>query len=210
MLFLVLFLILALVAAACWFQGLWSNAIIIVNMTFAGLIATNFYEPLSDLFESFDRSFVYLVDLVSFWLIFAISYGILRLITDKLSKTKIEFAMPVEMAGRTILSIWAGWLFVCLTAFSIQFSPVGAEPMGSLSDPDSKSFLFLSPEKQWISFANWRSRGALSRGIFNDALISDDDRTWKAQVFDSKGQFLNRHHQRRKNLQEVDGLRVNR
>ncbi len=210
LLFLVLFVIFALVAAAVWFQGLWSIAIIIVNMTFAGLIATNYYEPLSDFIESFERSFVYLLDVVCFWLIFAITYGILRFITDSLSKTKIEFSKPVEIGGSIVLAIWAGWLFVCLVAFSIQFSPVGSEPMWSLTDPESKSFLVFSPENQWLSFARWRSRGALSRGIFKDSEITEDDKTWKAQVFDSKQQFLNRHHQRRKNFEGVEGLRVPR
>lgn len=210
LLFLVLFLIFAIVTAACWFQGFWSNMINVVNMTFAGLIATNYYEPVSEMMESIDRGLVYVYDIFAFWLLFMFAYGMLRLHTDSFSKTKLEFAFPVEMAGRSIMAAWCGWLFVCLSAFSIQFAPVAAAPLGAWDTPQSKAFLFVHPDRLWLSFVKRCSRGSLSRGVFKPELIDPRDAASKAQVFDSKNEFLTRHYHRRKNLEGNDGLKVSR
>ena len=131
MMFLFLFLLFVIVAAALWFQGLWSNAVTLINLLVAMLIATNLWEPICTLIESFGAgSFTYLLDFVVLWFLFVFSFVFLRLITDLLSRTRVKFEMPVEMAGRSILAIWCAWLVVCFTAFSLQMAPLNS------SDPD--------------------------------------------------------------------------
>lgn len=183
MMFLFLLLILAATAAAIWFQGLWSAAITLVNMLLAMTIATSFYEPICQKIESFGAgaSYTYLLDFVVLWLLFGIAYGILRAVTDGLSKTGVKFEMPVEMAGRSILALWCGWLMVCFVAFSLQMAPLNsANPLGAWSTPSAKTFSFVSPDRLWLGFMYSRSQGALA-----------------GEKFDPAGEFLPKFHDRR-------------
>ncbi len=81
MLNLVLILIFLIVAAAMWFQGLWSSVVTLINMFLAMMLAFNYFEPLADLIEKQDRSYTYLVDFLCLWGLFVVSFGFLRLFT---------------------------------------------------------------------------------------------------------------------------------
>ena len=50
-------------------SGLWSNTITLVNVLTAGLLATNYFEPLADFFEGRNSSFTYVWDFLAIWLI---------------------------------------------------------------------------------------------------------------------------------------------
>ena len=105
MLFLLLLLILAGTAAGVWFQGLWGGVITLVNMLLAMIIATSLYEPLVTAIEGVAaaRSYTYLLDFVVLWVLFALVYGLLRTVSEKLSPQLVKFDMPVEMAGNAIV-----------------------------------------------------------------------------------------------------------
>src|ERR1044072_6172093 len=142
MMFLFLFLIFAGAAAALWFQGLWSAAVTVVNLLMAMMIATSFFEPVARMIEGFGAgSFTYLLDFVVLWLLFFFSFAVLRVITDSLSQTQVGFDLPVEMAGRSLLAIFCGWLMVCFVAFSLQTAPLNsANPLGAWATPQSPPF----------------------------------------------------------------------
>ena len=44
---LLMFVILFAIVAACFGEGMWSNAVRLVNVVTAGLLATNFFEPVA-------------------------------------------------------------------------------------------------------------------------------------------------------------------
>lgn len=191
----ILLIAFAIVAGLSARQGLWSSAINVVNITMAGLIATNYFEPLANLADSSGTN--YMMDSIMLWALFALSFIILRLITQSLSNHDVHFIKPVDLAGRAVLGIWAGWVFVCFAAFAMVTAPIGAQPLGAWESPDAKSFLVFSPERMWMAFAQSRSMGALSdynRGV---PLHPDDTQTG-AQVFDSYGEFSYKYYARRK------------
>ena len=140
MMFLFLLLIFLAAAAAIWFQGLWGAAVTFVNLLLAMMIATSFFEPICTALEGVGlASFTYLLDFVVLWFLFAIAYGILRAITDSLSRTQVSFDLPIEMAGRSVLAALCGWLVVCFVAFSLQMAPLNREsPLGAWSTPSSR------------------------------------------------------------------------
>ena len=198
LMFLVLFVVFAGVAAACWFQGLWSCAINVINITMAGLIATNFWEPLANLIESnAGTENTHLYDVPVLWGIFAITFILLRSLTGALSEHNVQFIKPVELAGRSVLAIWCGWVFTCFAAFTLLTAPVGAHPLGAWTSADSKSFLFMAPERQWLALAQSRSRGALSRGKFSSAPSHPDDQPMNVEAFDPFSNFTFRYGVRR-------------
>jgi hypothetical protein len=176
-------------------QGLWSSAINVINITMAGLIATNYFEPLAKLADSGGTN--YMMDSIMLWALFALSFIILRLITQSLSNHDVHFIKPVDLIGRAALGIWAGWVFVCFAAFAMVTAPIGAQPLGAWESPDAKSFLVFSPERMWMAFAQSRSMGALSNSNSGAELHPDDAQTG-SQVFDSKGEFSYKYYARRK------------
>jgi hypothetical protein len=211
MMLLFLFLVFLITAAALWFQGLWSCAITLINLIFAMLLATNFFEPVSSLFEMFGMSsFTYLLDFIVLWFLFGFFYLFLRLITDLLSRTRVKFDLPVEMAGRSILAIWCAWLVVCFTAFSLQMAPLNSEsPLGAWQTPNSGEFLGLSPSRMWLRFMQSRSRGALARGKFSDRPVHPNDQNANVEAFDPLSEFPLKYRDRRQKYVEAPAMRVN-
>ena len=209
MFFLFLFLVFLITAAALWFQGVWNIALTLINMILAMLIATNFFEPLCTFIEGLGgASFTYLLDFLVLWILFAVVFGILRLFSDMLSKKAVKFNMPVEMAGRTILAIWCGYLMVTFTAFSMQMAPLdNVTPMGAFETPTSTSFLGMAPDRQWLGFMQSRSRGALARGNYSGN-THPDDQGLNVETFDPHSEIPLRYRQRRENYQKAEGLRV--
>jgi hypothetical protein len=161
------------------------------------MIATSFYEPIATAIEGIGpaKQYTYLLDFVVLWLLFGIVYGILRAITDALSKSQVGFPMPVEMAGRSVLAAWCGWLMVCFVAFSLQMAPLNsANPLGAFATPSSKTFGPVSPDRLWLGFMYSRTRGAIG-----------------GNAFDPEADFPLRYHDRRMKFSDPNmSLRINR
>jgi len=153
MLFLILFLAFAGVAAALWFQGFWSAAVTFVNLLLAALIATNLWEPAATMIEGFGAaSWTYLLDFVILWFIFFAAFAILRGVTDLISQSQVKFDLPIEMAGRSVFAVLSGWLFTCFLAFSLQMAPLNSEsPLGAWTTPSANTFVVTSPDRLWPS-----------------------------------------------------------
>ena len=184
MMLLFLLVILLATAAGVWFQGLWSAAVTLVNLVLAMAIATCFYEPVCGAIEGISAaaSYKYLLDFVVLWILFAVAYSVLRAISDVLSKNAVEFDMPVEIAGRSILAVVCGWIMVCFVAFSMQMAPLNsATPLGAWASPASKTFVAVSPDRLWLGFMYSRSRPAALGG----------------KPFDPNAEFLLRYRDRR-------------
>lgn len=192
----VLLVAFVIVAGLSALQGLWSSAINVVNITVAGLVATNFFEPLAKLIDSSGSN--YMIDSIVLWALFALTFIILRLITQSLSDHDVYFIKPVEIAGRALLGIWAGWVFVCFAAFAMVTAPIGSQPLGAWDSPDAKSFLVFSPERMWMAFAQSRSMGALANSMHSEKDLLPEDAQAGSQVFDSKGDFTYKYYARRK------------
>lgn len=184
MIFLFLLLILAATAAGVWFQGLWSAAVTVVNLLLAMLVATSFYEPICTALEGIAAAatYTYLLDFLVLWLLFGITFAILRTISDALSRKNVEFALPVDMAGRSILALVCGWLMVCFVAFSLHLAPLNSvSPLGAYASPTAKVFGPAAPDRLWLGFMHTRSKPAALGG----------------NRFDPNADFLLRYHDRR-------------
>jgi hypothetical protein len=203
----VLFLVFALTAGVMWMHGLWGNAITLINMLLAMLLATNFFEPTAALVDSFLPSATYFLDAVCLWVLFLIFYGILRACTDGLSKTHVKFILPVEMAGRSILALWCGWLMVCFVTFSLQMAPLNsATPLGAWERPNDPTFLGFAPDRMWLGFMQQNSRGYLARGKFSALPTHPNDAQLNCETFDPQGEFPYKYAWRRKEYAKLEGM----
>lgn len=207
MMMLVLFLVFALTAGVMWMHGLWGNAVTLINMILAMLLATNFFEPAAALVDSFMPSATYFLDVVCLWVLFLIFFGLLRTITDGLSKVHVKFIMPVEMAGRSLLAIWCGWLMVCFVTFSLQMAPLNSPtPLGAWQSPTDGTFLGFAPDRMWLGFMQQNSRGYLARGKFSKLPTHSNDDGLNVETFDPNGEFPYKYAWRRKQYAGLEGM----
>lgn len=189
--------IMLVVISMLWNEGLWSNALTMVNAFLASIVATNLYEPLAGFMDKQADSLTYFWDFLSLWLIFAISFGVFRSLTDQLSKTRVRFKMPVDLAGRAIFGLGTAWYVAMFTLFSLHTAPTDRSSFGKgfAASPDAANF-FFSPDIQWLGFMQSRSEegGAMARST--------------AVPFDPKSEFILKYGQRRREFGKMPTLAV--
>lgn len=203
---LALFAVFAVTAGVLWMHGLWSNVLTLINMILAMLLATNFFEPIAAFAAYYSPAATYFWDYVALWVLFLLFFGTFRAITDGMSATRVKFIMPVEMAGRSILALWCGWLMVCFVTFSLQMAPLNsATPMGAWETPKAGTFLGFAPDRMWLGFMQQSSRGALARGNFSGDKHANDAQN-DVEAFDPHGEFPYKYAYRRKKFAELEGM----
>lgn len=199
MVLLLLIVIFLITTAFVWFDGLWSAAISLITVMLSGLVAMNYFEPLAAMFDGMLSSYTYFFDFLSLWILFVVTFAILRAIAGLLSKYRIRFDLPVEIAGRSILAVWVGWILVCFTCTTLHTAPLGRNSFGGSFQKDlpvsdgtvglpGGLFLGMAPDRKWLGFVQSRSEGAL--------------KTWNPNPFDPKGEFIIKYRSRRTKLEQ--------
>ncbi len=158
MLTLALIFIFLVVAGATWWVGLWGNVIALINILIAGWVATGYYKNLAAFIITQNESLVFLAPFVSFWMLFFLFVGGLRMVTDSMSKYQMKFNVIVEMIGRSVFCLVNAALVVNLVAFAFYLSPIPERPG-------------LRAEKLWVNLSMYWSLGPLSesrKSVFND------------------------------------------
>ncbi len=182
------FIVLFIVISMLFPDGLWSNTIAFINVLFAAMIATDYFEPVADFFESKAPSFTYIWDFLSLWLLFGLTYLILSTATQGVSKYRVRFKMPVEMVGRVLMAALVAAVVCGFFNMTMHTAPLVRNPVkgGFQATPMSGNFFGLAPSRKWLGFVQSRSRGALAG----------------TQEFDPKSEFVLKYGQRRKDLED--------
>ena len=190
---LILLLLLFLgILASLYTEGMWGNAIQLINTVTAALLATNFYEPAARWVEGWSdslRSYTYCWDYLMLWVLFAVFLLIFRIATDKLCRVKVRFLKIADQIGSVIFACLVGWVFVAFTLFSLHYRSSLAKNFlfGAFQD-DNRMMLGLAPDRAWIQFTRSVSKRAYTRN--------------PSQVFDPFGQFQSKYEMRRKEIEE--------
>ncbi len=162
---LVLLVVFFAVVAMLVREGLWSNAISFFNVMTAAMLASNYFETLADWLTKKFPSYTYLLDFLSLWAIFCAVLIVLRLLTDRISRVKVRFKMPVEWAGGIFFALWVGWIMVCFTTFSLHTAPLARNSFGGDFQPTPTSDMFfgLAPDRQWLAWMHTMSLDGAAR-----------------------------------------------
>lgn len=193
--FLMLVILFASVATL-YTEGMWSNAVRLINVVTAALLATNFFEPLASWLDDWQPSYTYVWDFLALWALFAVFSLILRTLTDSVSKVQVRFLTLADRIGSTVFALWIGWVLVCFTMMSLHTAPLARKFLFDGFDPQSRMLLGFAPDRQWLGFMQKESLGAFCR--------STTEEEWKKEktVFDSQGEFMPKYATRRANLQK--------
>jgi hypothetical protein len=200
---LLLLVIFIAVVASLYTEGMWGNAIMLVNVVTAALLATNYFEPLADWLEGVDetiKTFTYLLDYLSLWALFALSLIILRGLTDSLCHVKVRFLNLANQIGSVVFACLVALVVVCFATFTLHTAPLAKNFMygAFTADPDKGIVLGWAPDRWWLYFARSVSRYAYSRATLNP--------------FDRYSQFTKNYENRReaieKHVESTGAIRV--
>lgn len=203
-------LLMLVIIAACvgtvYPEGLWSNAVRLVNVIFAGLFATNYWEPVARWAEQMEPTFTFFWDFLSLWGLFCGFLVIFRLLTDFISRVKLRFRKIVDRIGSALLSVWIGYVMVCFTMFTLHTAPLAEYFMGGGFRPGENNFLGLAPDLQWAGFVQKMSLGPFCRRLAEEELTRYGNAEQEVEkmlaVFDRQGDFVPKYAARRRWVEE--------
>jgi len=191
-------LLLVFIFAACvgflYNEGMWGNAIRLVNVVTAALLATNYFEPAAQVLEDWFPSFTYFVDFLALWGLFAVLLAVLLAATDWVSRVKVRFVPIVNRIGGAVFAAWIGWVMVGFTLACLHTAPLARNFLSFMGgfQPEQRMFFGLAPDRQWLAFTQKMSRGSFSRSGGRP----DEN------VFDRRGEFMPKYASRRTNLEK--------
>jgi Colicin V production protein len=190
-------------------EGIWGNAIRLVNVVFAGLLTMNFYEPVAqfltkpgDLWSTlrYDdlHSWTPFFDFLGFWICFIFFVAVLMIITDSVSRVRVRFLQIVERIGSPLIAFCIGWVMTGIVLVSLHLSPLGEYPFLGCFQPQSNMFIGLfAPDREWLGFTKYQSSNGYSRSVANE-------RDLKLARFDDAGDrnFIDKHWKRRIEIEQ--------
>ncbi len=183
-------------------EGMWSNALTLVNVLTAALLATNWFEPVAGWLEGMGPSYTYYWDFLALWGLFALLMAILRGATDFISKVKVRFRKITDQIGGPAFAALVGWAMVCFTTMSLHTAPLARNFMGGSFEPEQKMFVGLAPDRKWLAFVQTLSRGPFSSGATAEDLREqpawEEDQT---RTFDPRSEFMPKYATRRDALE---------
>ena len=195
-----LFLVFLFCVAFLYREGMWGNAIVLVNVIIAGLLAVNFWEPVSRMLEGFLPSLTFMHDMLALWGVFSISLMAFSTATRKLSKFKVRFKQIIDQIGSVAFAVLVGWVMVCFTTMSLHMAPLGKNFLFGGFQPEKRMFFGLAPDRQWLWLVKMTSKGSMKR--------------WTTREFDPGNQFIRVYNDRRQALEdyvnEHNSVRVSR
>ncbi len=176
--------------------GIWNNLLTLVNVIFAALIATNYFEPLANYLQTLEPSYTFFWDFLALWALFALSMMILRTLTDTLSKVKVRFKKPFDIGGGLFFSAWTAWILICFTMTTLHTAPLARNFMfGEFQPtPKSKNFLGLGPDWKWLGLMHRVSVGPFCK--------------YKVNPFDPQAEFILKYGERRARFEAIVDSRV--
>jgi hypothetical protein len=207
---LLLFLLLGLCVAFLLREGMWSNAVRLVCMITAGLLAMNFFEPVAKLLDDqVGDSYTYFWDFVALWGLFALSLLILRLLTDTISRVRVRFLKIVDQWGGVAFAVCCGWFMVCFTTATLHTAPLARNFLyGGFKVPPDRNFFGLAPDWQWLGFVRHVSGGVYSRNLSDQEKREGKYGPGDVAVFDSAQlpadkRFISRYALRRDEVERM-------
>jgi hypothetical protein len=197
---------LVIVFAACvgflYNEGMWGNFINLVNVTMAGLLAMNFFEPVAKLADSYVSSCTFFLDFLSLWGLFAVFIIIFRLLTDRISRTKVRFLKLADQIGSPLMAAMVGIVMVNFTAMTLHTAPLAKNFCDGAFRPEERMLMGIAPDREWLGFVQIVSRGVYSRTLSEaekdkGAYGKEDGPEGELAVFDRGAEFIPKYTARR-------------
>jgi len=167
-------------------EGMWGNALRLINVVTAALLATSLWEPLAGFLEgSISKRFSYFWDFIALWVLFIFFLLVFRLATKFASKVNVKFLGLANRIGGAVFAVWIGWVMVCFTLMTLHTAPLKANFLfgGFKYEDEERMFFELAPDRLWLGYMERMSKGPFSRST--------------PRVFDEEHKFIPKYGARR-------------
>lgn len=196
-------LIMLVVCYSYWHEGLLTACCMFINVLLAGLLAFSVFEPIADkldpiLADSFLEGFE---DCLCLVLVFSVSLGLLRLATNTLAYTTLDYPPALLHGGGLFFGALTGYLVSGFLVCAIQTLPLPrhflqfeaeVQPEG----PTRMVRRLLPPDRVWLALMHRAGLGPFSWG--------------DGPTFDPNGNFELRYSRYRRKegdkVRKYDGL----
>jgi hypothetical protein len=174
-----LLLILALVTWNVAAEGAWGAASMLLCVTFAGLVAMNFFEPLANYLQTllpgeWDAWPVRL-DFVCLMGLFIGGVFLLRLMAEKIVPSFIAVDSRLYDVCRFGFALMTGYVTIAFLLAALHTAPLSREFMGFT--PERKNFFgFTAPDREWLGLVQYISERSMRS--------SEDHRTFDGAEFE--------------------------
>ena len=167
-------------------EGMWGNAVRLVNVLVAALLAVCFWEPLAAFLENTaGESFSYFWDFIALWALFLVFFLIFRIATSYASRVKVKFMAVVDRVGSEFFAVCLAMVLIAFTLMTLHTAPLKRNFLFGGFDPDGGNFIGMSPDLVWLKYVNYASKGPFSR--------------WTPREFDPNREFKDNYSARRDN-----------
>ena len=192
--------IILIVTYAQFREGVFSAFVMLVNVMIAGVVAFNFFEPLADLLEPIFPAYADPTrttpppllwgyeDFFSMFLIFAVTLGILRALSNNLCNSEVVFPGMINQLGAAAIGMITGYLLSGFLVCLVQTLPLhehvlGFEPRGN----NESEFRGLFPaDRVWLALMREAGVRGLARAADQD---NGPTRYDEYPTFDRSGTF---------------------
>ena len=160
---------LAACVAFLYRDGVWNNALGLLNIIFAGLLAMNFHEPVANFLTTYSASlhpYVAFFDFLALWLCFIFFAVIFRAAMEAVSRVRVRFLKVVDLWGGVVLSFCTGWVMLGFILTTLHAAPLGQYPLlGSFQPEQRMVFGMFAPDREWLGFTQYQSWGTYCRSV---------------------------------------------
>ena len=176
--------ILLIVAFAVGRGGLLQAMGMFFAMLAAASLASAWYEPLAAYLEKSLEPYRYFLEIAALWFLFGVIVVLFGAMVQYLTRRRVTFPKPVELAGSILVGLMAGWTVTEFAAFTLHTAPLRAGIMPTA--PGSSMLFGLKPDRCWL----WWMRGSSRSGPFAIA----------GKPFDPTNDFMERYAAKWKKL----------
>lgn len=194
-------LLLFAVVALLFNAGMWNNAITLINLVTAALLAMNYFEPTTRWLDSQIASLTYLWDFVALWGLFIAFMVVFRMVTGMISKVKVRFLDIADRIGSLVFAVLIGGVLIAFTLATLHTAPLGRNFLFDGFRPNEPMFFGMSPDLRWLEFTKKQSAGSFSRGVEGEERARYGG-TSEVAVFDAGGKFIANYTVRRTALEK--------
>jgi hypothetical protein len=182
-----------IVAYAYLGEGLFTAFTMFVNVFLAGLVAFDFFEPIADELEPLlDRSFLQgYEDAFALLVLFTLSLGLLRILTNTLNNSQLLFPLPLQGGGAVLFGLATGYLVAGFLVCVLQTLPWHENFISYDPRPRSGLGRVLPPDRVWL--AAMRRAGAYTFANREDLNAESSIPEERYFTFDRQATFIPRY-----------------
>jgi hypothetical protein len=153
-------LIFLMISVTKWLAGLWNCFLTLIVTILSGLVscslgntvANNVYWAAGP-----ENDMRFLAGLAGYWILFLLTFVLLRIAVETASKTKLKFDPITDIAGRTVLSLAIAVVFLSYSLYTFHLAPL---PDSGQWVAGSNSPMGIGLDRYWGQFvqhASWNS-----------------------------------------------------